>query len=90
MSVCRGCGREIRWIRSTKTGKAMPVDAAAWPFIPGGGPDTFITGDGRTVRGHRPTGKEIHDRIATQMGYTPHWATCPAAGHFRKGGGERG
>ena len=89
MSVCRGCGREIRWIR-TPAGKDMPVDEPFVRFVPAGGQDTFITRDGSTVRGHRPTGKEIHDRIATQMGYTPHWATCPAAGHFRKGGGERG
>lgn len=88
MSVCKGCGQEIRWIRMP-SGKAMPVDDLVVNFIPAGGPDTFITVDGRTVRGRKPTWQEIESHIAMPGGYTPHWSTCPAAGHFKKGGGER-
>lgn len=84
MSVCRGCGKEIRWIK-TKAGKAMPVDEPFVHFVPAGGPDTFITGDGRTVRGRKPTWQDIESNNAMPAGYVPHWATCPAAGNFKKG-----
>lgn len=72
MSVCRGCGREIRWIK-TKAGKAMPVDEPFVHFVPAGGPDTFITGDGRTVRGRKPTWQDIESNNAMPAGYVPHW-----------------
>lgn len=78
MTTCKGCGREIRWVK-TEAGRPMPVDAEGVHFIAGGGPDTFITKEGKTLRGQR-------GRSGTHYGYIPHWATCPMAGHFRKGG----
>ena len=49
MSICQGCGQEIKWIR-TAAGKSMPVDEGIVHFTPAGGPMTFITADGKTVR----------------------------------------
>ena len=81
MAICQGCGQEIRWIK-TPSGKSMPVNAEKVNFTPAGGPMTFITADGRTVRGEK-------GKSGTETGYTPHWATCPAAGYFkRKAGGK--
>lgn len=74
MSVCRGCGNEIIWIRTTK-GKAMPCDPVPVGFTPAGGPDTFVTETGKVERGKR--GGE-------EKGYISHFATCPMAGGFRK------
>lgn len=44
MTTCKGCGRQIEWIK-TEAGKQMPVD-----------PDlvTVVLKDGRVVRGYRP------------------------------------
>ncbi len=44
MSTCKGCGREIEWIR-TEAGKQMPVDP---------GPVMVVLRDGRVVRGYIP------------------------------------
>lgn len=75
MSICKGCGREIRWIR-TAAGKAMPVDPKGVHFTPGGGPDTFVMASGKIERGTK-------GRSGTHIGYLPHWASCPAAGYFK-------
>lgn len=75
--VCRGCGRQIAFIKTVK-GKTMPVDPEGIRFIPGGGPETFVTADGRVERGQRRTN-------GTAFGFTSHFATCPAANEFRKG-----
>lgn len=76
MSICKGCGREIRWIK-TPSGKSMPVDAEAVSFTPAGGPETFVTELGKVVRGRR-------DSEGYDLGYISHFATCPAAKHFRR------
>ena len=76
MSICKGCGWEIRWI-TTAAGKHMPVDAERVHFTPAGGPDTFVTDQGKIVRGYK-------GRSGTEVGYVPHWASCPAAGYFRR------
>lgn len=78
MTICKGCGREMRWIQTTN-GKAMPVDPESVHFEPAGGPETFITQDGRTVRGQKK-------KDGAALGFVPHWATCPAAGYFKNGG----
>lgn len=44
MTTCKGCGRQIEWIR-TEAGKRMPVDPE---------PLTVILPDGRLVSGYRP------------------------------------
>lgn len=48
MSICRGCGQEIDWIR-TKAGKNMPVDPAPVFVIEGGGNDRFVTDEGEVI-----------------------------------------
>lgn len=80
MSRCRGCGAEIEWLRM-KSGKAMPVDPEP-VFVQEGGNRVFITDEGETITGtaaEENTGK---------VGFVPHWATCPAAGQFRRGGNK--
>lgn len=72
---CRGCGRQIIWTR-TPAGKNMPCDPELLTFSPGG-PETFITPAGATVRGTRAQ--------AGERGYIPHWATCPDWNRFKKG-----
>ncbi|MGE5585779.1 MAG: hypothetical protein ACM309_09680 [Bacillota bacterium] len=44
MTTCKGCGREIKWLR-TEAGKQMPVDPE---------PVTVVLTDGRVFRGYRP------------------------------------
>ena len=76
MSICQGCGQEIKWIR-TISGRNMPVDAQRVHFTPAGGPGTFVTEDGKTVRG-------VKGKSGTEVGYAPHWGNCPAAGYFKR------
>lgn len=74
-SFCRGCGAQIIWTR-TANGKSMPCDPEVIFFTPAGGPETFVTPDGKTVRGKRSRDGQI--------GYISHWATCPKSNKFRK------
>ena len=76
---CRGCGAEIIWIR-TPTGKAMPCDAQPVAFRPSGtGGEMVVTPDGRVVRADVVKGVG-----SGSLGYISHFATCPAADHFRE------
>lgn len=86
MAICKGCGRPIEWVR-TANGKMMPVD----PQLVGirlldGGSEMLITIDGETVRGRRcdPDADHLYN-----VGYVPHWPTCPARDHFKRGGKEQ-
>ena len=74
---CRACGTEIAFIKTVK-GKTMPVDVEAIRFSPGDGPETFVTVDGRVVRGARR-------KNGAETGFVSHFATCPAADEMRKG-----
>ena len=40
MSICKGCGRQIDWIR-TAAGKSMPIDPEPVFVIEGDGKDLF-------------------------------------------------
>lgn len=40
----------------------------------------FITDEGETI-----TGTDAEENTG-EVGFVPHWATCPAAGQFRKRG----
>ena len=86
MSVCRGCGRAIDWIKTT-AGKNMPVDPEPVFVIEGDGRDRFVTDDGAVVVGRvaRPE-EESRD---LPVAFVPHWRTCPNAGiSGGAGGGE--
>ena len=72
---CRGCGAQILWTR-TSSGKAMPCDPNPIFFARGGGPETFVTPEGKVERGKRS--KE------GQVGYISHFATCPYSKRFKK------
>ena len=73
--TCKGCGQQILWTK-TKAGKAMPCNPVAVYFTPAGGPETFVTPDGRVERGFQSQGG--------QLGYISHFATCPNADRFRR------
>ena len=80
MAICRGCGATITWVK-TPRGKEMPVDLQLVEYwlVPKGG-EKIVTPDGEVVSCTTepgmipPNGK----------GYRPHWASCPAAGTFRR------
>ena len=78
MSRCRGCGAEIEWLRM-KSGKVMPVDPEP-VFVAEGGNQVFITDEGETI-----TGSATEENTG-EVGFIPHWTTCPVAGQFRKRG----
>ena len=53
MSVCKGCGREIDWIRTT-AGKPMPIDPEPVFVIEGDGKDRWaLCRIGRPARTRR-------------------------------------
>lgn len=69
-SKCRGCGKEIWWVK-TKNGKNAPVDLD----------QTFAKKDGTWMvdgDGH------FFKASMNDAGYMPHFATCPQAANFRK------
>ena len=81
MSLCRGCGARIDWIR-TKNGKIMPVDPEPVMVIEGEGWDTFVTDEGATITGRRALREE--ERRELPVGFIPHWKHCRRASDFRK------
>lgn len=83
MSYCRGCGREIEWIRTT-AGKNMPVDPEPVSVIESGGTDRFVTDDGTVIIGRSATREEESRDLP--VAFVPHWKTCPNAGEFRRNG----
>ena len=79
-TVCKGCGKPIRWIR-TNGGKKMPVDAEEILFkADRNGTEIFVRKDGSVAVGRRSNFRE--DRA--EIGYTSHFATCPHGDAFRK------
>lgn len=77
---CRGCGQGIGFIK-TVAGKTMPVDIRPVRFTRGG-PEVFVMPSGEVIHG-----TSLMDSQAAPdelIGYTSHFATCPAAGSFRK------
>ena len=84
MAKCRGCGQEIRWIR-TAAGKSMPCNPE---------PVTYWAGSAYRERIVTPNGEVTACKLtgnpqeATGIGYTPHWATCPKWENFKKKKGD--
>lgn len=83
MSYCRGCGREIEWIRTT-AGKNMPVDPEPVFVIESDGTNRFVTDDGAVIIGRCATREEESRDLP--VAFVPHWKTCPNAGEFRRNG----
>jgi len=99
MSVCSSCGRPVVWVKTAATGKAMPLDPEVIHVLDGvtiegarsaGGLD----GDGRSYRGPRVDDPIVQAMLAAHVGEEPravavrvsHFATCPDAPSFRRGG----
>lgn len=79
---CTGCGQPIVWIVTTK-GKKMPCDPQrvhAYGYHSREKKDKIVTASGRVVSCNlQNDGGPILD-----VGYVPHWATCPAVQSFKK------
>ena len=76
MSICKGCGAEIEWVRM-KSGKAMPIDPEP-VFVTEGGNQVFITDEGDTITGTKS------EANTGEAAFVPHWATCPAYKRFKR------
>jgi hypothetical protein len=81
VSVCKGCGAPIGWIRTTE-GRNMPVDPEPVFIIEGGGTDRFVTDEGAVVLGR--VARPDEESTALPVGFVPHWKTCPNAADFRR------
>lgn len=79
---CRGCGKEICFIKSIN-GKSIPVDPDPIRFLPEDNYEKFVMMDGTVQRGREYDGDKI-DAQRYMIGYRSHWATCPAAEDFRR------
>ena len=80
VTTCRGCGREIAFIKSVN-GKSIPVDPEPLEFIPEAAYEKFVLMDGTVERGQAV---EKAGRNETRIGYRSHWSTCPNAEDFRR------
>jgi hypothetical protein len=82
---CKGCGAPIIWIR-TKDGKHMPCNPEDIEIdIAGAKTTAIITEDGRLEFGSPVNPNDLFPPTMTVKGRVSHFATCPAAGKFRKG-----
>ena len=88
MPKCKGCGREIIWVKSAK-GKAIPCDPDLITFCPDKeGDQVYITEDGQYIRGYdKPADGNGFDDWSARRGRVAHFATCPQADRFRRRGG---
>lgn len=78
-STCRGCTGRIIWA-STVTPKAMPVDVDP---SPDGTLMLYRMANSGRIRADLVASEAERTRLAGQL-RTSHFATCPAAGTFRK------
>lgn len=80
MSKCRGCGADIRWIK-TKAGKLIPVNPDPTYLVDGNGTDIIVTEDGLIANG---TICPVPVSPGHRVGWVSHFATCPMAAGFRR------
>ncbi len=81
MSLCRGCGAAIEWVK-TPAGKYMPVDKEPVLVVEGEGKNSFVTDEGEIIRGRRATAEEESQDLP--VAFVPHWATCPKSRDFHR------
>lgn len=82
MVNCKSCGAPLVWIK-TRAGKAMPCNAERIYYRKDPAGDLMlITPDGDTIRARAA---DIYQEGCDGYGHTSHFATCPAAGQYRKG-----
>lgn len=78
--TCRGCGAALVWI-TTPGGKSMPCNAVRVPYrARKGATGRIVTPNGQVLSADVGVAPEA----ATGVGYVSHFATCPAAGEFRR------
>lgn len=83
MSRCRSCNAEIAWIE-TKSGKMMPCNYETINIVPDKQGDTLaVTEQGEVIKGFQVG--DTHEG-GYEIAHISHFATCPAADKFRKGG----
>ncbi len=70
ISRCKGCHAEIRWA-TTQKGKKIPLDSYQVTAQKDG--EVLVDGEGN-----------VFAAVFGQTGYRAHFATCPAAEHFRQ------
>jgi len=89
---CKGCKAIIRWI-NMESGKAMPVDPEKYTewltqeAITTSHRVSVVTPDGKMVTGYIAT--ILTPGASSVEGFRPHWASCPKAKEFGKGGALR-
>ena len=91
MPKCKGCGREIIFVRSVK-GKMIPCDPGMITFYPDekNGDQVYVDTEGRVVKGYPKEDGSFCGGFgdwAARHGYISHFATCPQAERFRRRGG---
>lgn len=69
MSICRGCGAQIEWIKTT-AGRNMPVDPEPVFVIEGEGCDCFVLDDGAVIVGRIARPEE--ERPELPVAFVPH------------------
>ena len=82
MAKCRGCGKEIIFVKTPK-GNFIPCDPSRVIFSkPGEGKTRVVKLNGEVISCTIGAGGDISK--AAGVGYIPHWSTCEAASQFRK------
>jgi hypothetical protein len=85
MAKCKSCGAYIEWVK-TVNGKNMPVDEKLHYYSPAGRLITYGVRKYVTVNGEVRTGLRLNmddNTEGAELGYTPHWSTCPSADKHR-------
>lgn len=80
MAECRGCGAEIKWIKSPND-KWLPVDPELVELDELESGMSLVTEDGEIVKAD--AGRADADD-EPRTGYVAHWSTCPKADQFRR------
>ena len=82
-SLCKGCGKPIRWIKTVE-GKKMPVDAEPVWVMPDPDGKIYIRKNGGIIKGLIiGDACDTPDRKPAEA-YVSHFATCTKAADFRK------
>ncbi len=74
MSICRGCGQEIIWVKM-ESGKSNPCDPEKYNIQ-----DNLVDKNLMVVS---PLGK-VGKLFNLEEGYISHFSTCPKSSNFRK------
>lgn len=82
MAKCRGCGKEIIFVKTPK-GNFIPCNPSRVIFSkPGEGKTLVVKLNGEVISCTIGAGDDITHAVG--VGYIPHWSTCKAASRFRK------